>query len=502
MRVRTSFIPGVFEVVMSKKKHKRKQSKSGKNRTPISSHERKGHDLVPPLARIPNMQYTSWMNDRLPEMLWASLILSSTERDYALAQFRRFLNFIGKHDAREELHDVTLTGISLLETDLRNELIAFLLEPPEAAQALATLRLFQSLPGRESWDELLPNISPDLDLLMDAVGNTLWHQSQQATDCRWVRLMASVLTGKWKVPPEIAEEWLGYPEEGDQRKVRPSIRAAEGAYQGLSSPDLTWANDFWDEAWRNTPCLALVNQGSEPLLADETITRQSIHEIMEQLENHWADTHLTTTIDAKHDAVFGMAFYALRILDELMGISVGNGIIGRLALRTILEVRINLRFMLTEDTEELWQKWRKYGSGQAKLNALKFDDDLEAPRHIDIDSIELIASEDIWEEFLTINLASWSDSNLRQLSEKSNLKNTYDQNYSWTSGYSHGMWGPIRESCYETCGNPLHRLHRSPSRRSLPDVVDDAAALVDDILRDLEVAFPDFGCRLISVKED
>jgi hypothetical protein len=437
------------------------------------------------------------MNNRLPEMLWASLILSSTERDYTLAQFRRLLNFIGKHDARENLSDITLTGISKLEPDLRTELIAFLIEPHGTGPALATLRLFKSLPARESWDELLPNVAPNVEILMDAVGKTLWHQSQTSTDCRWIRVMAKVISGRFRIPPELAKEWLGYPLEGDQRSVRPSIRAAELICDPETPPDLSWPDGFWDEAWKNTPCLALVTIVKPPIF-EETITRQRINEIVKHLEAHWSGTHATTAIDAKHDAVFGMAFYSLRILSELMGIAIGTAVIGRLALRTILEVRINLHYLLCKNDDALWKRWREYGAGQAKLNTLKFDDNLNPPKHIDVESIEQIAGEDIWEEFVTINLASWSGSDLRKLSESSGLKSTYDQHYSWTSGYSHGMWGPIRESCYETCGNPLHRLHRYPSRRSLPDTVDAAAALVDEILCDLDKTFPDFPYRLSS----
>jgi hypothetical protein len=79
-----------------------------------------------------------------------------------------------------------------------------------------------------------------------------------------------------------------------------------------------------------------------------------------------------------------------------------------------------------------------FGAGQAKLNALRFDDVLEPPKYIDVDNIERIAGEDIWEEFLTINIGSWSGLDLRRLSEKSGLKDTYDKYYSWTSGYVHG----------------------------------------------------------------
>lgn len=273
---------------MSKKKRSRKKqnsSKSGKNRTPLSGHTRKGSELLPPFARIPKVSFTSWINDRLPEMLWASLVLASTNRDYALRQFRRLINFIGNHDARDSLFDVTLTGISKLDPSLREELISFLIEPPEVAESLATLLIFESLPARESWNKLLPNKPPDVELLMGAVGATLWHQSQEATDCRWMRLMAWTASGNFHIPEEIAKEWFGYPNEGDQGSVPPSIRAAEislGSLDPSTPPDLTWPHAFWNEAWENTPCLALVKRPGQPPI-EETVTRQRIDRVFGRL---------------------------------------------------------------------------------------------------------------------------------------------------------------------------------------------------------------------------
>lgn len=485
------------------KQRKHKASKSGKNRTPISGHKRVGSQLLPPFAALMGgkIQLSSWMNDRLPEMLWAALIHAAVERDYALGQFRRILNFIAKHEKKVELHDLMHTGIAKLEPQLRRETIQFIVEPPEAAAALATLKLFENLPARDDWDSALPNIEPNVGLLMDAVGSTLWHQSQEATDCRWLRVMAQVMAGRFHLPADFGDEWIKYPNEGDQRSVRPSIRAAEIAQNPFEPPDLTWPRAFWEEAWAHTPCIEFVKRPT-PIQIDETITRQSISNIIAVLETHWKQTHSTTSIDAKHDAIFGMAFYSLRILDEMLGIGIGTSILGRLGLRTILEIRVNLRYLLTKDIPELWKKWREYGAGQAKLNALKFDDALEPPKHIDIESIEAIAGEDFWEEFLTVNLAGWSGLDLRKLSEQSGLKETYDRHYSWASGYSHGMWGPIRESCYRTCGNPLHRLHRYPERRSLADSVEDAAVLVDEILDDVHTAYPAFEVRLTKTSTE
>lgn len=480
-------------------KSRRKNSRRGKNRTPIAGHTRVGKQLLPPFSRL-NAQldgkvaFSSWANQRMPEMLWA-VIIRAIDQDFAISQFRRIINFIGRHDRREELFDLTHTGIAKLDDELRAEIIACITNHPVIANALTVLRLFDRLPAADDWMGCISEQPPDIGLLMTAVGQNLWHQSQEATDCRWLRLMGHLAAGKLHVPHPIAEQWIGYPDVGDQRSVRPSIRAAEVAPASMDPPDTTWVDSFWLDAWRNTSCLVFNDEAviSKP---NTIVTRAAISDLFGSLEEHWQNTHSTTAIDARHDSVFGIAFFALRLVDELLGIGVGTGILGRLGLRTLLEAYVSIHYLLHKDDNTLWKKWRAYGAGQAKLNALRFDSDMEPPKFINIDWIEQIAGEDIWEEFLNIELGSWSGLDLRKLSEKSGCKNHYDMHYSWTSGYVHATWGPVREASFTICGNPLHRMHRYPAQRTLPDTVADAVDLLNAILDDLDIAYPGFARRI------
>lgn len=480
----------------SKNKRKKNKSKSGKNRTPLLSHKRVGKELQSGFSQISDkITFSSWSNERLPEMLWAAIIRVIDDQDFAISEFRRVISFVAEHELKEQLSELTITAISNLDEPLREEFIQYLLSNPVTASALSVLKLFEQLPAKESWLRYLPDIEPDVDILMIAIGMCLPHQSQEATDCRWLKVMLQVVSGKFHAPREMVEQWINYPYEGDMKSIRPSIRASEMFQNPFIEQDLTWSNNFWDSAWRNTSCLEL------PLAKENSFecvkfTSSDIADLRSKLEEHWHDTHSTTAIDAKHDGVFGIAFYVLTILDELLSSGVNKGILGRLALRTILESHINLRYLLNKGDEELWKKWRTYGAGQAKLNALRFDELMDAPKYINAQTIEGIAGEDLWEEFININLGSWSGSDLRKMSEKACVKPAYDKYYSWTSGYSHITWGAIRETSFETCGNPLHRLHRYPKKSPLPDTLNDAAGLVNEILEDLNSVYPTFKTNI------
>lgn len=89
------------------------------------------------------------------------------------------------------------------------------------------------------------------------------------------------------------------------------------------------------------------------------------------------------------------------------------------------------------------------------------------------------------------------------MSEDAGVKDFYDRYYAWryyawTSTFSHGHWGALRDTVFDTCGNPLHRLHRIPraTPRPLPDVVPDAALCLDRILEAVSQCYPDFPSRV------
>ncbi len=66
------------------------------------------------------------------------------------------------------------------------------------------------------------------------------------------------------------------------------------------------------------------------------------------------------------------------------------------------------------------------------------------------------------------------------------------------SAFMHGHWAALHDSVYDTCGNPLHRLHRIPREgtRLLPDVISNACRLIDRILLLVDQCYTDFSDRV------
>jgi hypothetical protein len=182
-------------------------------------------------------------------------------------------------------------------------------------------------------------------------------------------------------------------------------------------------------------------------------------------------------------------------MEELLALGNATRALGRLGLRSLVELRITFAYLHATDAIDAWRKFRAYGAGQAKLAYLKLLETEQLPSFISVETLERLANEDVWHEFLEIQLGNWDATDLRKMSERSGMKTTvYDRYYDWTSAFVHGNWGAIRDTVYDVCLNPLHRLHRLPAEipRALPDVVDDAYGLLCGILVTLEDLYPGF----------
>lgn len=489
---------------MSKKKGNRSNKKQRNNQhSSISQHRQNGKKLIPPLADIPNSKLASWRDNRLPEMLWSALLVCNLSRAEALKVFREVAEYLYDfRDTPEPPYDITLTGLSKLEPSVLTTVLEIITSTEERKGALLPLLLLTDLPASEYWTLAIGKTPSDdhWEQLFVTIWKTTDHQSQESTDCRWSRLICVMAAGKLSFPRELAEtarEIQLYPDQGDMRKVRPDIRATEGALDALESIKSEWPQQFWSQCLLQTECFALESVAPEVHPRVGT-TPEHIARTYDSVIKHCFQTISTTGIDAKHDTVFGSALYCISILQELLRIGASQTITSQVALRTLVECYINLAYLTKKDDPELWKSFRVFGAGQAKLQYLKLEEADANPAYVEIETLKELANEDAWEEFLSIDLGHWEKSNLRKLSIDANVKEVYDQYYSWPSSFAHSHWGSIRDTVYDTCGNPLHRFHRIPrqSARALPDVITDACILIDKILEILSNCYPEFLDRV------
>lgn len=491
-----------------------------KNESTLKQHKQNKKELNPPfLAHGLNMKTSSWFNERLPEMLWAVLIIGNTGRENALSFFRYVAKYVEKNNA---CSDVTITGISELEETTKKSFINHICSfSKEVKEILSGLLLFPELPSIENWKECLdsPNSKEDWSKLADSVAKTFWHQSQEATDCRWVKILCEIVGGKMKFTRTMEETLKGileYPNYRDMTKVRPSIRAMEIGPRSDSQTESIWGKYFWKYCFDNTGCMPeeavnkKIQNRQEKLTEEMEETRKHYFDDTVRIRNELIDYFFTTSqvsaIDSRHEGAFGLALYGLSLYIETIFYRTSLSITGRLGLRALVEIYITFSYLLKKETSEpkTWDDYRSYGIGQIKLIYLKLQELKNNPSCTNLEEMDHIANEDKWVEFVPINLGHWDSANLRKMSEDVGLKDLYDKFYNYNSGFMHGNWGAVRESVYQKCINPLHRYHRVPTYDLplMPSTTDDAREIMNNILDCLSKAYPKFEHKLTEAPKE
>jgi hypothetical protein len=137
---------------MSRKKANRKAAKKAKvsQHSTIEQHDRQGKMLIPPLANLPNVQPMSWRDDRLPEMLWAALLVAHLPRFEALNVFRELAEYAHQYRDTDSPDDVTHAGLEKLKPQRLLEMLCLITRTDERKYALRSLRLLEDLPAKGS----------------------------------------------------------------------------------------------------------------------------------------------------------------------------------------------------------------------------------------------------------------------------------------------------------------------------------------------------------------
>ncbi len=489
--------------------------KRNRSYSKIKDHKRNKKELIPPMLTIPGMQRSSWINDRLPEILWAVLVIGNVDREHGLEFFRRIALFIKKN---HECFDITMSGINKYPKAKRKAFIKLATTfSGSITKALHALTLFPTIPGYADWKNAFEDLESESDWNMvgNGVAMSLDHQSQAATDCRWIKFYCLIMSDKVRFANSIDQiEYLlegvsKYPNFGDLRIIRPFIRSSEMA-QNMQEGNIAsqWAIDFWDFSFKNTLCISEDAKTEKNKKYLEISKKENedfdtkideTYEVRNKIIEHLLETSSTSDIDSRHEGAFGLTLYGASIYIEILILQSSFSASGRLIMRTLVETLITFKYLLLKEKTEpgIWDSYREYGSGLLKLTYLKFEENDEEIGCASRSTLEELANEDQLLEYLPINIGHWDAGNLRSMSEEVGLKNLYDKYYNYTSGFSHASWGAVRESVYVRCFNPVHRLHRIPTFNLplIPSVRQDANIITNMILDCLSESYPEFAER-------
>ena len=493
---------------------KKKQSRRRAKFTSLGRRKRHGKKLLSPFSPVSALTtWSSWANDHLPNILWACVLAGSLDRDHYLALFREIVASARRTLGGNQSATLCHNFLSTLDEDAFDRIFSPITSDHVAAPLSHCLALIDELPDVTHWRRLYPDTAPSAELwdtLARGVFHCIDHQSQEATDLRWLKVVFLAVSGRLILPGssdsqregDLIDELRLYPNHGDMRKVRPTIRAMElslrsidvGSERGGDVPGFD-AEAIWKELFRKTNCL--LGPPPTPPAEDREVLVDELTATIDQVIKHFLSSISTTNVDARMDAAFGITLYALTLTFELAHSPGRIFASGRILLRTIAECLITLTFLRVKDNSSLWTKFRNYGTGQTGLAFLKTAGFDEVPDYLDLAKLEMMANEDAWLEYQDIEFGAWAKQNLRAMSQEVGVKDVYDMYYDGPSGFVHGTWGSIRDAAFTTCLNPLHRFHRVPRPlEAMPSVLVDCCKLSNRTLDELNGLYPGLAVRI------
>lgn len=456
------------------------------NPTKLSSHVFKKGKFITPINNIPNIQELSdeksWTYGRLPEYLWMGLILKYFGREEG---FRKLYHIITQlHKLAPELYSARMSEILKLDENIQKNLYNYMIFFG-VKEALAPLTIFLTTTYAPHFAEsfFCPELSVEdrCNELVETMRQIMDHQSNQATDIRFVALYFNLLTGKLHLQKEQIELLRSYPslkhEDDLMHAARPTVRSLEMMILTFEKTDSDYLASFWRCISEMTECDVFTITFPEE---NRNLTQymEKLYEILRFLSELFVSV---SPLDEKMSVLIGITTYSYKRLKEAYEHNLFNTISGRSCVRVLIENYIMIKYLVKNEKthDNIWRDYKMYGIGLYKLVLARHREaGMLVDSHFDQEYVEALVNEFKPEEFIDMDTKYFDKQNIRLKAESVEEKALFGLYYDYDSSFEHGLWGAIRESSLLKCNNPAHRYHcipdiddRTQLKSALPDCI-------------------------------
>ncbi|HEV7353035.1 MAG TPA: DUF5677 domain-containing protein [Brevundimonas sp.] len=242
--------------------------------------------------------------------------------------------------------------------------------------------------------------------------------------------------------------------------------------------DDSWVGLFWDGVAGLGPCLfedTFKNEDGEDDDSVEAFVRGFRNAVRTDLRARLNEWHLSLNeIEAFEVIAALLSRQATLAIEFAAAPSMWTPHSGPVTLRAMADVFITTAWIL-KDPGPRATKFVEDGLGAIKLQIAHQERALETAAPEDVAEIKIMI--EVWREWLTmqrmeqfveVNLGSWSGLNTRKMAEEAGFLDFYNYVYQPFSGVAHSNWAHV--SMFNTlfCENPAHRGHRVPAMVPTP----------------------------------
>lgn len=436
----------------------------------LSDHTFKKGKFITPINSLPMMQEfedeKSWTYGRMPEYFWIGLILKYYGREEGLRKSYGIISTL--HKLAPDLYTARLSQILKLDTDIQKQFYDYIV-CMGAKEALAPLTIYLTASRAPVFAECFycpeQSIDDRCEAIVQTMRDTMDHQSNEATDIRFVSLYFNLLSGKVHLLKEQVDLLVSYPvsKHTDEimRMARPTVRSLEMMILTFENADSEYLKGFWRCVSEMTECSIFAIEFPEEK-RNITAYMEKLHEVFVYLSELFT---AADPLDEKMNVLLGIATYSYKRLKEIYEYHLFNSISGRSCVRVLIEDYIMMKYLVKNEAshDNIWRDYQLYGMGLYKLVLARHrESSISEQSHFDEKYIEALVNEFKGEEFIDMDTKYFDKQNIRLKAESVDEKNLFGLYYDYDSSFEHGLWGAIRESSLLKCNNPAHKYHCVP----------------------------------------
>lgn len=229
----------------------------------LSDHTFQKGKFITPINAIPLMHELedekSWTYGRMPEYLWIGLILKYYGRDEGLRKSYGIISVL--HKLAPGLYTARLSQILKLDADIQKRFYDYI-TCSGAKEALAPLTVFLTASKAPVFAKCFycpdQSVEDRREAIIQTMREIMDHQSNEATDIRFVALYFNQLSGEVHLLREQVDLLVAYPSSKHtdeiMRMARPTVRSLEMMILTFEEVDSAYLKEFWRCVSEMTDC--------------------------------------------------------------------------------------------------------------------------------------------------------------------------------------------------------------------------------------------------------
>ena len=182
----------------------------------LSEHTFKKGRFITPLNSLPMMKELedekSWTYGRMPEYIWIDLILKYFGREEGLKKLYYIISKI--HNVAPDLYTVRLSQILKLDMNIQEEIYEYIISLG-VKDAISPLTIFLTVSQAPVFAKYFyiykQGIEDRCKAIVETMSEIMDHQSNEATDIRFVAVYFNILSGKMHLLKEQVNLLISYP---------------------------------------------------------------------------------------------------------------------------------------------------------------------------------------------------------------------------------------------------------------------------------------------------